>query len=478
MPRRANSISNISSYSIEDYSLDELIEPLLSLSLVSSGNSASPNTPSEYNVKSRRRFSCSPLTLNLAHKVDLRAISYEKPVDENLICAICQCALVDPISTRCQHIFCSECLDNALTHSLTCPIDRSILTRESDMVPAPRIIQNQLDNLKVLCPCCHAPISRSMIVNHMSKYCPDSLIKCPGINTEKKCPLLIRRKLSSQGCLHYVSSCPDCEKSLLQINMPSHREDSCEARFCTCEKCGIEILRIHRAKHDDECLEVIIPCVWEEFGCEYQFPRKELNDHLSCCNFRFFGKMAGILKKEINDLRTNVRTLSETNQLQERRIKFLESGCRQFDRAIEYSELPSHNLPISPEVSSTEPLNSGHEYLLSLLEFQESKLSQLSAGMTELEAKQTTMLFNETIPIKNELAEIRSLQQTASMHIRWLMTFRIRENGRRAIGSNGPSTVSNTDASDPAGPSSSSDSLTTLSRRTSEVMSRDVTTKL
>ncbi|POS87502.1 hypothetical protein EPUL_000674 [Erysiphe pulchra] len=457
MPPRANLTANISSYTIEDYSVDELIEPLLSPSLVSSGNSAPPNTPSECKIKSPRRFSCGPITLNLAHKVDLRAITYEKPVDENLICAICQCALINPVSTRCQHIFCSECLDNALTHSLTCPIDRSVLTRESDMVPVPRIIHNQ-----------------SMIVNHMSKYCPESLVRCPGINTERKCPLLVRRKLSSKGCLHFISSCPDCNKSLLQINIPSHREDSCEARHFTCEKCGMEILRIQRNNHEEECLEAIIPCIWEEFGCEYRFPRKKLKEHISCCNFRYFGKMAGVLKKEINDLRSNVRTLSETNRLQERRIKFLESGCRQFDRAMEYSELPSHSLPISPEVSSTEPLISGHEYLLSLLEFQESKLSQLSVGMTELAAKQTSMLFSETIPIKNELAEIRSLQQTASMHIRWLMAFRIRENSRRTIGNN----TSSTDASDPAGPSGSGDYLTNVSRRTSESMSRDVTTKL
>ncbi|KAI6248728.1 TNF receptor-associated factor 6 [Erysiphe necator] len=477
MPQRTDLKFNVPSYSIEDYSLDEIIEPLSSSSLVSPVNSAPSDTSCEY-IKSSGLLSRRPLNLNLVYKVDLRAITYENTVDENLICAICQCALIDPISTRCQHIFCSECLDNALSHSLTCPIDRSILTRESDLGSVPRIIQNQLDNLKVLCPCCHAAISRSMIANHMSKYCPESLVKCPGINTETRCSELIKRKFSTQCCLHYLSTCPDCKKLLLQIDMTTHREDLCESRSSICEKCGLEILRIKRVNHEKECLEAEIPCIWKDLGCEHQFPRKELENHLTGCDFRFLGKMAEVLKKEIKDLRSNVRTLTETNQLQERRIKFLESGCKQFDRAIEYSELPNHSLPISPDVASTEPLNSGHEYLLSLLEYQESKLSQLSAGMTELEAKQTTMLFNETIPIKNELAEIRSLQQTATMHIRWLMAFRIRENSRRSIGNNSQTAVSNIDTSDPIGAIRSSDSYTTLLHRPNESLSRDVTTKL
>jgi len=120
--------------------------------------------------------------------------------------------------------------------------------------------------------------------------------------------------------------------------------------------------------------------------------------------------MAEILKKEINVLRREVRYLNEKNQGQERRIKFLESGPKDSDRNLDCADIPAHSAPNMGESAGAEPLDSTNEYLLSLIEAQETRISQLSAGMTELEAKQTMMLFNETIPIKNELNEMRSSQ--------------------------------------------------------------------
>jgi hypothetical protein len=182
--------------------------------------------------------------------------------------------------------------------------------------------------------------------------------------------------------------------------------------------------------------------------------------------------MAEMLKKEINDLRLEVRTLTEKDQIQERRIKFLEGGLggqRDNDRPLDYADLPSQPISSPPDSSHAEPLDSGHEYLLSLVEAQETKVDRLSAGMTELEAKQTMMLFNETIQIKNELAEMRSSQQVLSMHVRWLLNFRRQENQRR-FGA-GPSSAGGSD-----GGGSSSD--IPLGRRLSDSMTRDIVTKL
>lgn len=469
MPQSAYLSSN-TSYRDENISSDEVIESFSPAPQIP-GQTAPPNTPCSEYSKSPPRTHSTNVSLDLVHTIDLRAIVYDGCVEENLICAICRCALIDPISTTtCQHTFCTECLNDALSHSSTCPIDRSVLNREFDLTSTPRIIQNQLDNLKVLCPCCKASVSRSMIWNHMSKYCSESLMRCPGRNTEKRCPLKIPRKLSSQGCLHYYTSCPDCEESLLKIDLLFHQENLCKERYSSCERCGTEILFFQKNDHENECPEQMISCKWKDYGCRQEIRRKELANHVENCSYNIVGNMADMLRKEIDELRSKVRTLTETNQLQERRIKFLESGCRQFDRAIEYSDLPSQGFSPPPEAASIEPLNSGQEYLLSLLEFQESKLSQLSAGMTEIEAKQTTMLFNETIPIKNEIAEIRSLQQTASMHIRWLMAFRLRENSRR-IGS-----TNSSNGEGPEGAGSSGDSP--LMRRQSDVLSRDIITKL
>ena len=44
-------------------------------------------------------------------------------------CAICQFALVDPVTTStCKHTFCRDCITRAITVNPRCPIDRSALT--------------------------------------------------------------------------------------------------------------------------------------------------------------------------------------------------------------------------------------------------------------------------------------------------------------------------------------------------------------
>ena len=405
---------------------------------------------------------------SVPQSIDFRALTYLGPVDENLVCPICRVALVDPVDTVCDHTFCKECITQALSHSEACPIDRYPLPRDGPLTRAHKIVINQLDALLVKCLCCEAPIPRSMLQNHMEKYCKDALVKCPG----KSCDEVVKRKLSDKGCLHYDVSCPDCEMVCQEINIGSHRELNCKERQKECEHCTASILRCKEAEHLAECPDVISPCRWAEYGCQHEDKRKDLYLHADDCALKSVGPMAEILKKEINVLRSEVRYLNEKNQGQDRRIKFLESGAKDSDRHLDCAEMPNHSSPHITESASAEPLDSTNEYLLSLIEAQGTRISQLSAGMTELEAKQTMMLFNETIPIKNELTDMRSSQQVVSMHVRWLLNFRRQENQRR-FGTGGGAPGPSGGGSDGGG----SGGEGSLPRRLSDSM-RDLITKL
>jgi TNF receptor-associated factor 5 len=447
----------------------------------SHGHHAPPNTPSsEYNRSpTNTRRDRKPVSLNLTHNVDLRAITYVDTVDENLICPICRCALVDPVTTDCDHTFCKSCIKESLSHHEVCPIDRSELSREATLNRSPKIVINQLDNLKAECPCCEAPFARSMLKNHLERYCMEAVMRCPGKNSGKHCEEVVERKHSDKGCLHFYTTCPDCQAIVWQIDVENHREILCKERHSECEHCAVEILRCKKSEHDGECPDVVVPCKWAEYGCQHEAKRKDLEIHTAECAFKLVGPMAEMLKKEISVLRTEIRTLTETNQLQERRIKFLERTPHNSDRLLDYSDLPSQPLPSQtlstlPESANADQLDPANEYLLSLLEAQESKVSQLSADMTELDSKQTVMLFNETLPIKNELAEMRSNLQVTSMHVRWLMRFRIQENQRRFGGGPGVGPGPSGGGSDGGG--SSSDSP--LPRRLSDSMTREIITKL
>jgi len=180
-----------------------------------------------------------------------------------------------------------------------------------------------------------------------------------------------------------------------------------------------------------------------------------------------------MLKSEIATLREDVHALNEKDKIQERRIKFLESRPIT-ESPLTYSEISNQPVSPLPTVPSSEALEPRHQYdssdqyLLSLIESQESRVNQISACMTDLEAKQTMMLFNETIPIKEQLAELRSEQGLLRMHVRWLVNFKLQE---RRPGP-GPSGGSDT----PAGPGSSSQ-LPQPHRRLSD-STRDIVTKL
>lgn len=410
-------------------------------------------------------------SLNIPHRIDLRGLTYDGTVDEYLMCPICRCPLVDPVLTECDHIFCRSCITDALSHSNLCPVDR--LPLESDGVGrAPKMVHNQVDALKAKCPCCTSSFPRSMLENHLEKYCPEATVRCPGVDSEKECKGVVKRRTADRGCLHYSADCPDCNESLQMADMEDHRENSCSKKVKACEHCGIDILRCKEKEHDEECPEIICPCKWAEYGCQHEARRKDLPSHADECNFKLVGPMAESMKKEIDVLRSEMRNLTDANHLQERRIKFLESGQKASERASDrHAALMDISLGDLPESANTEPLDSGHEYLLSLLESQQNKLSRLANDLTDFQGKNTMMLLNETMPMKNELAELRSTQQVTCMHVRWLMRFRMQENQRRFGGSPG------------AGPSGSPDgggssSELPFSRRLSDSMPRDIITKL
>jgi hypothetical protein len=163
------------------------------------------------------------------------------------------------------------------------------------------------------------------------------------------------------------------------------------------------------------------------YGCEHQSKRKDLDAHAPECHFKVMGPVVESLKEEITSLRGEVQMLQERDKAKDRRIRFLEN----YKNAPSYpndASIDINNLPDSGAITlDSAPYDSRDQYLLSLLESQESKVDQLSQGMTELEAKQTVMLFNETIPIKEQLAELRSAQGVIGCHVRWLMNLRLQE---------------------------------------------------
>lgn len=392
--------------------------------------SSLPDTPRNEPPSPSLAHDCTdPVSLPVLHqkgkdKVDLRNLDYTKDVDENLVCPVCRVALVEPVTTVCDHVFCKDCLRHSYHLSPTCPIDRSPIRMPQDIRPTPKIILNQLDGLLVKCPNweegCQKVLARSMVQNHVSKYCEYVMIECP----EGNCRLDVPRRFATDGsCRHQRVTCPDCSQLIWELKLERHRESDCEQRQTNCNDCGKDILRSRIGDHVRDCEEALTPCKWAEYGCLFTSKKKHMESHISSCDLRIMGPVMESMKQEITQLRGEIQFLSEKDKIKDRRIRFLECNAS----ASHKSNPDLSTLPDTSPSAEYGPYDSRDQYLLSLLEHQDGKVDQLSAGITELEAKQTMMLFNETIPMKEQLAELRSAQGTLNMHVRWLLQFRRQE---------------------------------------------------
>ncbi|KAK8036985.1 tocopherol O-methyltransferase- chloroplastic [Apiospora marii] len=335
--------------------------------------------------------------------VDLRALEYESNVDENLICPICRVALVAPVITNCDHVFCQKCLVQAHTLNPVCPVDRQpLLKLSSETRSAPKLVTNQLDNLTVRCPNrmrgCDLVVARSLVENHVSRYCDKTLVPCP----HPSCDKTIARKDMAKGCLHYEVSCEFCEQAVQKADLETHQDMECLNRKKDCELCGAEFVRSKQEEHTKECPEV-------EGG-------------------RPGGRAIGRAARRDDDAEGEGPAERPAHQVPR------EPGLLRPAAAAE--NLSNMPLPAAATPQETAPYESRDQYFLSLFETMESKVERLSSALTEVEGRHSMMLFNETMPIKDQLTEIRSTLGVLGMHVRWLMNFRLQERGR-VLGSGG-----------------------------------------
>jgi hypothetical protein len=152
--------------------------------------------------------------------VDLRALDYVVPPNENLICAICASAFVTPMELGCGHIFCKQCLYDHLQSGIqsasTCPKCRQDVDGVS---PVSTILSHLLDELEVECPNrssgCDLQIKRYTIRDHVLQYCPFAEVPCP----LPDCELFIERRYAGEDCLHGYIECEDCLEQIMEKDM-------------------------------------------------------------------------------------------------------------------------------------------------------------------------------------------------------------------------------------------------------------------
>nr|XP_019044268.1 hypothetical protein I302_07552 [Kwoniella bestiolae CBS 10118]OCF23198.1 hypothetical protein I302_07552 [Kwoniella bestiolae CBS 10118] len=244
---------------------------------------------------------------------------YVEPIDPNLTCAICQSALVDPVTTTsCKHTFCRDCITRAIGVNPQCPIDRSALNIGS-LRDTEQLVKLMLDELKVRCAAeeCGMVMQRGLLLAHL-RSCPKAVVTCQ----DGDCGLsMARHRLPhhrAYECFQRRMECKRCGTMVVFKDRAAQiKPDCCEEISSTCILCG-EILGSNKNTHQWTCPQVRVSCPHTPRGCPGIIPRSDLQTHLNACPFEALSTFF-----EQNDAR--FRLLEQKNETLQAEVDLLKA---------------------------------------------------------------------------------------------------------------------------------------------------------
>lgn len=382
------------------------------------------------------------------HLVDLRALDFVSSYDSHLMCPICHCPFVEPVRLQCDHVFCHECLQSAITTfrsadsgEFRCPSCRTPTSRVSTSVP--RLLINMCDEIQVRCPLqaegCAELLPRGHVQSHVDKYCGYRLVPCPDNSCEKK----IRRKdlQSEERCLHGYFRCSRCEEDVMEKDYEEHDKELCPSLETSCVDCGTILPQRELKKHVDACPEVVSPCAASKYGCPVKMRRADSATHEQTCPLVSIGPYFEAQNTRLNSLELTMRHLQQRNEIFEDGMSNIRSTLLESARAgrsnRRRSVTESDRTQSQAEDDLTDPPNvfssNATTYLLSLHESLREEVNQMSHALTDLDARASMTIMNECLRIKEDMAHTNAAVNSVRMQVQWLMNPRL-HNGARTGG--------------------------------------------
>mgnify|MGYP000975245074 CR=1 FL=1 len=365
---------------------------------------------------------------------DMYSLTYVSEVDPNLLCPICHDALVDPVTTPCDHTFCYRCIRRSIASSpsgTACPIDREDLSWP-DCFSAARLVRLQLNNLLVKCPNrsrgCKKEFCREVVERHATNDCRFGDFRCPDVRCDKR----LRHKPIEDTCQHFEIRCSYCEDDIIAADRDVHLA-SCIKAKTRCEACWQMVTKCLMPSHlEVDCDGVEVGCTYEELGCPVRVTRGEVTEHMAECPFHP-DTASGMVIRSQRDLLQSYTDLGEQVQnLQSRQ----EATNKALEEIVTGRRSGDSNDSLLGDNRTIQDLDAGFE--------------EVHQNLTHLEARQSMWTLNQVMPIREEVTELRNNINMIRMHVNWLLN-RSREEGRnRAANNTGASTMRRDDSSDPA----------------------------
>ncbi|TPX68504.1 hypothetical protein SpCBS45565_g03073 [Spizellomyces sp. 'palustris'] len=326
---------------------------------------------------------------------------YVDEINQNLLCPICYCPFITPVSSPCGHTFCQDCITFALASTPTpsCPIDRTPLSL-TQVTPAAKLISSLLDELHVFCPNrkdgCTWIGQRQSLNSHLSVHC---LYAQEDVR---------RGELEShmRECSYRAEACTRCNRTIRKMDFAVHVSE-CSAGTASCMHCKRDIRRSDLAGHISDCPEAIVSCTHVYHGCAWEGQRKVLNEqHLVTCPFE---AIKGFFR--IHDQRQ--QAMEEENRELRRQLA---------DLRQQVEALRERPLMISPPEAAMVPPIVGETadrigQLLAETDQLRSDLVNLSAGFSAMEMRQDMALLCETSRLREEMHSVRALCQAVQSQL-------------------------------------------------------------
>ncbi|EED13081.1 TRAF-like signal transducer, putative [Talaromyces stipitatus ATCC 10500] len=389
--------------------------------------------------------------------VDLRALDYVSTYDEHLMCPICHCPFIRPLRLQCDHVFCQKCINDAIvsnSRDFRCPSCRA---RGDISGKVPRILINMCDDVRVRCPYstegCAETMARGHVQLHVDKYCDYKLMKCPDLTCGQKTR---KKNLNPEKCMHNMVKCESCEESVMEQDLEEHQDQHCPSLRTTCPDCGAMVFRSALEQHIDTCPEAIHPCQASKYGCPVKLKRSELAIHERSCPLITIGPYIEVQNSRIDSLDMTIRQLRQRNEILEDGIASIRSTLMESARfspenrtqrqspGEDMAQDSSQSGPTEIEDSdrsSQLSTSTAMTYLLSLHESLREEVSQLSHAMTDLDARASMAILNESMRVNEDLAHTSAAINTIRMQIHWLLNPRLQHGHRlgAATGAGGES---------------------------------------
>lgn len=379
--------------------------------------------------------------------VDLRALECVNEFDSNLMCPICHVPFVEPVVLDCDHTFCADCFDEyrnggSSTDRSRCPSCRSYHLGGSRK--ASRLIKNMCSDIQVYCPNegCGSAMARGCVIQHVTKECLEHHLPCPDNSCDKQTK---RKNFVPEQCIH--SSHIECECGasvrLGRGEWIKHKDSDCPL---TLNSEAAEALSF-------KPLDSQPRCPGSDYGCIDEVDIDTLDAHALTCPL---ARLAPHLKKQSLLL----TSLQEQLTMAKIRNEVLETGFDRLNDLItntiqpklnhldndsasvsSIEEIPRDLSTLPGRLPDTESLTA-HRLDMNVfprLESLETHLGSLETQLTDLDARSSMALMNETLRIREELAHINGAMYSTRAQVQWLLN-RERIMGQREVMAAGSTT--------------------------------------